>query len=174
MTEIWRDIPGFVGFYQASSEGRIRSVIRLWPDLVMSGVRIPKKVLSPGKGYAGRLGVILCMNNVTQRFQVHRLVLAAFKGVPAEDLDGLHNDGNHLNNRPENLRWGTHTDNMRDKQVHGTQTMGEAHHQSKLTGDQVRAIRADKRTSRAIGKEYGVSQVTVVFIKNRKTWKHLA
>jgi len=173
MTEIWRDIPGFVGFYQASSEGRIRSVVRLWPDLVLSGVRIPKKVLSPGKGYAGRLGVILCVNNVTQRFQVHRLVLMAFKGVPAEDLDGLHNDGNHLNNRPENLRWGTHTDNMRDKKVHGTEVLGHAKWNSKLTEEQVLAIRSDNRPGRVIGKEYGVSQVTVIFIKKRKTWKHL-
>jgi hypothetical protein len=174
MTEIWRDIPGYIGSYQASSEGRIRSLCVVHPDQVMSGVRLQKRVLSPGKGYAGRLGVSLCVYGVPKRFQVHRLVLMAFKGVPVEDLDGLHNDNNHLNNRPENLRWGTHTENMHDKWQHGTMPQGEKHSNAKLTEDQVRAIRLDIRTSRAIAAEFNISQVAVVFIKNRKTWKHVA
>ena len=173
MTEVWRDIPGYVGSYQASSEGRIRSLCMVHPDQVRSGVRLQKKVLSPGAGYAGRLGVSLCMYGTPKRFQVHRLVLMAFKGMPDGDLDGLHNDGNHLNNRPDNLRWGTHTDNMRDKRIHGTQNEGETSPNAKLTEDAVRAIRLDKRTSRAIASDYGISQVAVVFIKNRKTWKHV-
>jgi hypothetical protein len=176
--EIWRDIPGYIGFYQVSDEGRVRTLDRnVHPDMILSGMRIPKsgggiRPLNPG--YAGRLGIILCAYGKTKRFQVHRLVLMAFEGIPAGDLDGLHNDGDHLNNRLGNLRWGTHTDNMRDKVAHGTQTRGETHPIAKLTEDDVRAIRASRETTRALGEQYGVSQVAIVFIKNRKTWKHVA
>jgi len=44
---------------------------------------------------------------------------------------------------------------------------------SKLTEDQVRAIRSDRRSSGKISEEYGVSQVTVWKIRNRKIWTWL-
>lgn len=176
--EIWRDIPGYIGLYQASSEGRIRSLDRtICQEFILSGVRVPRSgggIRKPGEGYAGRLGVILSAYGEQKRLQVHRLVLMAFRGVPAEDLDGLHNDGDHLNNRPENLRWGTHTDNMRDKVRHGTNTEGEKHPNVKLTEDDVRAIRSSNWKGRDLAAHYGVSQVCIVFIKNRRTWKRVA
>jgi hypothetical protein len=42
-----------------------------------------------------------------------------------------------------------------------------------LTEAQARAIHADRRPYRIIGKEYGVSAATVGQIKIGKTWKHL-
>lgn len=51
---------------------------------------------------------------------------------------------------------------------------GERHGMSKLTADDVVAIRSDARSGRAIAKAYGISRVTVRDVKKRKTWKHVA
>jgi len=45
--------------------------------------------------------------------KIHRLVCEAFHGfAPFERAVVLHLDENALNNRPENLRWGTQKENM--------------------------------------------------------------
>lgn len=169
---MWRDIPGYEGFYQVSDEGRVRSLCRVSPEQIRSGVRIPNRILVPGKNKQGRLQVTLCQYGKTKRFQVHRLVLIAFRGFQ-EGADALHNDGDHTNNRIENLRWGAHTDNMRDKKIHSTELFGEKSHNAKLTADDVRAIRVSNETGRSLAERYGVSQVAIHFIQTRKTWKHI-
>lgn len=173
MDEVWRDIPGYVGLYMISDRGRVVSLERIAPDFVMAGVRIKKKIRPDQPGYAGRRGIILCRSNQTQRHQIHRLILQAFVGACPEGMECRHRDGNHLNNVLGNLHWGTHADNMRDKQEHGTQSKGETHTQSKLTEDDVRAIRASNGTIRALADRYGVTSTTVHFIRHRKTWKHV-
>lgn len=55
------------------------------------------------------------------RRQIHRLVIAAFVGpAPSDAHEVCHIDGNPGNNRAENLRWGTRSDNLRDAVRHGT------------------------------------------------------
>lgn len=44
----------------------------------------------------------------------------------------------------------------------------------KLTDDQVRAIREDKRVMRVIGADYGLTATAVWHIKHRKAWGHVA
>lgn len=68
---------------------------------------------------AGYLTVGLRRDGRTHRFHVHRLVLMAFVG-PGDGLDGCHNNGDRMDNRLENLRWGTRADNIRDQVRHGT------------------------------------------------------
>lgn len=174
--EIWRDIPGYIGLYQASSEGRIRSLDRNIADLwILSGMRVQKKILAVNvDNHGGRQTVVLCKKGEMKRFQVHRLVLFAFKSVAPEGTECRHLDGNHLNNRPSNLEWNTHTVNMQDKTTHGTQTYGEDHPRAKLTENDIREIRAADATERSLAEQYGVSQVAIHFIRARKTWKHVA
>ena len=173
MDEVWRDIPGYVGLYQISDLGRVRSLCWVSPAYILSGVRIPKKIRRQGVGYAGRLGVALCREGAVHRWQVHRLVLTAHVGPCPEGMECLHGDGDHTNNKLSNLRWGTRKENMADKKRHGTQTCGESHHASRLTEAQVRAIRLDYRPSRAVAADYEVSFVTVLLIRKRKIWGHL-
>jgi len=171
--EEWRDVKGYEGFYQVSSEGRVRSIVRMLPSAIEAGIRKQKQILKFGSNKHGRLQVVLCREGSTKRAQVHTLVLEAFVGPKPEGMECLHDDNDYTNNRPGNLKWGTHLENMRDKQRHGTQTRGMSHPKAKLTDDQIRAIRADKRPCREVGKEYGVSGVNVVLIRNRKLWKHV-
>lgn len=174
-TEVWADVPGYEGFYRVSNTGRVARCKQLLPILVLEGKRVHIRELKPVARYAGRLSVALCLPGCKPKWhQIHRMVLQAFVGDCPEGMECRHLDGNHLNNHLNNLQWGTRTENMRDKRRHGTQTEGEAHFQSKLTEDDVRAIRASNWTGRDLAAHYGVSQVCIVFIKNRKTWKHVA
>jgi len=52
---------------------------------------------------------------------VHTLVLTAFVGPRPPSLEARHLNGNPQDNRwPENLAWGTHSENEKDKIKHGT------------------------------------------------------
>jgi len=171
--EVWRDVIDYEGLYQVSDDGRVRSLWRLLPEATASGIRKPRLILKYGRNNQGRLQVALCKDGVPRRFQVHRLVLTAFAGPCPEGMEALHRNGDHLDCRISNLRWGTHTENMQDKARHGTQTQGETHGRSKLTDQDVRDIRASTETNRALGKKYGVSNVAIQAIKTRRTWKHV-
>lgn len=109
-SEEWRPVAGFEGLYEVSSHGRVRSHHTASP-------RYLKAVLK-GRGY---YGVNLYKDKVQHQQFIHRLVLIAFR--PRRDsplLFALHSDGDMRNNHLDNLRWGTHEDNMRDMVAHGT------------------------------------------------------
>lgn len=72
------------------------------------------------KGKKGYVLVSLCHNNVKVTKSVHRLVCMAFHGMPpTESAQVRHLDGNPSNNLPENLRWGTQSENWLDRIAHG-------------------------------------------------------
>lgn len=171
--EEWRDVPGYEGFYQVSDEGNVISLVRLTEAAVAAGVRKAKKSLAFGKNGQGRLQVTLCRDGVPRRFQVHRLVLMAFRGACPDGMEGRHLDGDHVNNRLGNLEWNTHLVNMHDKVGHGTLPVGEGSRSAKLTEADVLAIRASTDTHRALGVRYGVSGPCIHAIKVRKTWTHI-
>src|SRR5690606_8270706 len=60
---------------------------------------------------------------VKKRVTVHRLVATAFLG-PSDLPLVRHIDGNPKNNRVENLRFGTESENAYDRVAHGTQHRG--------------------------------------------------
>lgn len=110
--------------------------------------------------------------------RVHRLVCEAFHGpAPADKPLALHRDGNRMNNVPENLYWGDHRDNVSDAFRHGTHYVaaGEEHGMSRLTWDQVEAIRSEYAaggvSQRALAGKYGVSHFSIYSIARGRTWK---
>jgi hypothetical protein len=106
MPETWRDIPRHRG-YQASSEGRIRSVDRTLRDGRTAGGVI--LALQPDKdGY-------LTVKLSGKRVRVNVVVQLAFAGPP----EVRHLDGDRTNNRPENLEYGSRWRNERDKKGTG-------------------------------------------------------
>jgi NUMOD4 motif-containing protein len=103
--ETWLDIPGYEGFYQVSSLGKVRSLIRLTPDAIQAGKRRVKKVLRFGVNEKGRRQVVLSREGATRRFLVHRLVLTAFVRPPMDGEEGWHIDKDYINNAVANLEW---------------------------------------------------------------------
>ena len=81
--------------------------------------------------------------------------------------------------RYDHLMVGTQADNIADMRAKGrhndsTSMRGEAHHQAKLTEDQVRAIRDDERRYADIAADYGLHRNSIGPIKNRRTWTHVS
>lgn len=117
----WRDIPGYKGRYQASSDGRVKSLARIVYGSGCCPFRpIPERVLKPHLHPSGRLLVLLHRDGPKTQL-VHRLVALAF--LSDSYFDGAyvcHGDGNPLNNNVENLRWATNSENQYDSIRHGT------------------------------------------------------
>ncbi|HYG76384.1 MAG TPA: HNH endonuclease [Planctomycetota bacterium] len=157
--EKWAAVPDFPG-YEVSSRGRVRSF------------RVPKLLRIEGQG-RGHASVWLMQNGKPRRRAVHRLVLLAFAGRPAEGLEACHNDGDLKNNRLENLRWDTHRNNMADKLRHGTQPRGESHHSAKVSrsdSQQIKRLLAEGKTGVEVARIFGVSGTTVSEIKRGRHW----
>ena len=123
-----------------------------------------------GNGY-GRIQV----NNI--RYPAHRYILMQVDPRNNyEHLDASHAPvicHNKLCINPQHLRWATRKENLADMILDGTQQIGSANPLSKLTSEQVLAIREDERPQSIIAEEYGVEQTNISHIKLRKSWKHL-
>lgn len=109
---------------------------------------------------------------------VHRLVASAFLGPPpVEGMDVCHADGNRANNVLTNLRYDTRKGNMTDQLKHGTRNRGERQGLSKLTAEQVLAIRAKYKLGQvsqyALAVEYGVTVGNINQIILRRSWAWL-
>ena len=113
--EQWRAIPGYVGSYEASDHGRVRSLTRT----TERGRKLTGQILTQSTQVSGYKTVSLWRNGKQRSPLVHRLVLLAFIGQPADGEEALHADGNRTNNALTNLSWGTHSANQRDQIAHG-------------------------------------------------------
>lgn len=115
--EEWRPVVGYEGFYEVSDQGRVRSLDHERPNSLTGGVsKHPGKILTPVANKGGHVRVYM----KGKRHFVHRLVCRAFKGAPPVDRPlVLHWDGVPTNNRSDNLRWGSSSDNEADKLRHG-------------------------------------------------------
>lgn len=87
-----------------------------------------------------------------------------------------HTCDNPLCVNPAHLLLGTHADNVRDKVSRQRQSRGRSHGLSKLTEDDVRAIRnlyAGGMYQRVVAEQFGISQSNVSIIVRRIAWPHL-
>jgi hypothetical protein len=96
-----------------------------------------------------------------------------FGPIP-EGMEVLHKCDNPPCVRPDHLFLGSQDDNMKDKNYKNRQAFGERQGSAKLTEDQIRLIRVSNKSSITLGLEYNVSESTIVRIKSRKTWRHVA
>ena len=110
-SESWFPVAGYMGFYEMSSLGRMRSL----PRNTTSG-----KVLKATPDKDGYLSVHLCVGGVRTHGRVHQLACETFHGPRPEGLVVRHLDGNNQNNTPGNLKWGTDAENAQDRVRHGT------------------------------------------------------
>lgn len=100
-----------------------------------------------------------------------RLAWRLFRREDAGDLHVLHVCDNPACVNPEHLFLGTNAQNHADKVSKGRQYQGARHHHAKLSDEDVRAIRADRRGVNAIAEAYRVSHSTISEIRSRKLWK---
>lgn len=74
---------------------------------------------------------------------------------------------------PRHLRWATHTENMGDKFIHGTQPMGEKHYKSNINAETALAIFRDTRKPKEVADAFGVSTSLVNTIRFGMSWSHV-
>lgn len=186
--EIWKDVVGFEGYYQVSNLGRIKSLFRMVRtnhagSLQPVKEKIKKQTLAftvnHGKKRKGYLQVCLSANGINTYCLVHRIVLIAFsKNIP-ENCEVCHIDGDSHNNRIDNLRWGTHKENMQDAVLSGTsKRMGskkkcESHWKARFKNNDVLKIRELYHSGMSksdIESLYGVKRGSLNHILANRQW----
>lgn len=121
----WSPIPNST--YEASTDGQIRRV---------GGKPLAQQTV---RGYRY---VKLRLADRSMMFRVHRLVCLAFNGPkPTGATCVRHLNGDKLDNRPGNLRWGTDKENAADTILHGRQVSGFDHPNMAITRSEVVEIR---------------------------------
>ena len=103
--EIWKDIPDYEGYYQASDLGNIRGLDRVIINSFGRQKTIKGEIIKPVVGKDGYLKLNLAKGGKKATFRVHRLVMMAFYGK--SDLVVDHINSNILDNKLENLRYCT-------------------------------------------------------------------
>lgn len=118
--ELWKDIPGYEGIYQASTLGNIRSAPckttsnsrfenRMWATRIIK----PKKESRGGIKSNVDLRVSLWKDGKHSDHLVARLVAITWCPGFSDGKTVNHIDGNTLNNNIENLEWLSLSENIR-------------------------------------------------------------
>ena len=116
--EQWRDIPGYVGIYQVSNMGNIRTHKSKTTYTERHGIRhwkqriIKQKYCKNSKGRVDPK-VILWKDGKEKTWLVSRLVGLAWCAGNADGMTINHINGNPLDNRAENLEWVTLSENIK-------------------------------------------------------------
>jgi hypothetical protein len=167
MLEVWKDIPEYVGLYQISNTGKIKSFPR-------HGASNVEKILKQSKDSSGY--PIICLTKDSKRCTraIHRILAEVFITNPENKEEVNHIDGDKCNCILENLEWVTKKENMAHAVINGLHTRGETHSSAKLTEKAVLAIRglyaSGKYTYKNIALMFSVSAPTIQGVINRRYW----
>lgn len=153
-----KPIPSWPG-YLAGTDGTIHSTL---PGQYDRWKGLPPRPLKQWRCRGGYLHVVLfagCRSS-RKRVVVSRLVAEAFHGARPDGQVVRHLNGVRDDNRPENLAYGTGSENRSDMRLHGTTIWGDRSNFSKLTDTQWHELLIRKNAGeplKALAAEYGVS-----------------
>lgn len=163
---MWKSIPTWEGSYEAHTDGRVRSLDFKTAQQTRKG----RELIQHMKAWR-YLAVTLSRGERRKQYFVHDLVAATFLGEKPEGAVVRHLDGDRYNNRADNLAYGTHADNMRDRNAHGRTARGGKHGMAKLTDGQVKYIKQSTLTNKDLAFELGVSSNAIWAVRAGLTWK---
>ena len=172
MKDEWTAVPGTGGMYELTESGVIRSWIRQVPG----GKRASEPrllALTPNRfGYI-RVGVSFVDGDGRKiRYRtLHSLMLETFIGPRPAGMIIRHLDGDKLNNRLDNLCYGTYAENAEDTIKHGRTLPGERNPSRRLTREQVDFILTSSLPSRQIAPIVGVTHGHVRKIRRGENWR---
>lgn len=109
--ETWLPVVGYVGLYEVSNLGRVRSLPRRDAQGNWRRLRVHKPTRMDAWGHPG---VKLRKDGLISSRYVHQLVLEAFVGPRPDGMFACHWNDVPDDNRLENLRWATPRENRAD------------------------------------------------------------
>ena len=112
--EEWRDVVGYEGFYMVSSFGRVCSMQRTITQRNGISRIVKHSLLQLRVNRNGYVTVYLHKPNHTKNYTVHRLVATSFIPNPENKPCVDHINRDRSCNRVSNLKWCTHSENMRN------------------------------------------------------------
>jgi hypothetical protein len=131
VSEHWLPIPGWAD-YEVSDQGRVRRLERHVTQRGLGGKEytrtFPERIIRGKLDGRGYLTAHLRHAGRDETLSVHRLVLSVFFGEAPEGADGCHRNGDKLDNRVENLYWGSRSENILDAVRHGTHSQTKKTH----------------------------------------------
>lgn len=115
--------------------------------------------------------------NGQKNILAHRWMWEECFGEIPEGMCVCHKCDNGFCVNPEHLFLGTHQDNMDDMYGKGRNPplLGEAQGRAKLTDQAVRVIRSryHKEPTKALAREYGVTDTAIRLAATGQTWRHV-
>lgn len=166
MKEIFKDIPGYEGRYQASNMGNIRS----------KRLRKPFGwIVLKATDLKGRRRVSIGSRGFRKSFLAYRLVAMAFLENPLNKKEINHIDGNMKNDVLQNIEWCTRLENSAHAVRTGLQPKGSRCPHSKIKdSDAIEIVRLRslglKRTH--ISRLLGISYWIVMSVLRGIAWSH--
>lgn len=126
---LWKDIPGWEGLYQASSEGQIKALEkRRYSGRNHTTCRIyPERILKGSVSPRGYNICTLCKDGKVTSYTLHSLIAQTFIPNPENKPEVNHIDGNKLNNCVNNLEWVTYYDNRKHAFIELNKTSAITH-----------------------------------------------
>lgn len=180
VNEEWRPVLGYEGRYEVSNLGRVRSWLVAGRPLKKAPEKRASTPAVLNYGNVKKFGYVFVNLRKDSHYKsksIAELVLEAFICPRPHGLFAAHWDGCGSNNRLDNLRWATRSENERDKRRHGKAPIGVNHHNAKLTEQSVRAIRCSYRNMEkvaALARHYSVSTAAIYDVIRRRTWPHVS
>lgn len=184
----WLPVFGYEGVYEVSDTGLVRRCDRYHME--------QRPPLRPAANHHGYLAVCLTRESKGRTVFVHKLVCEAFHGPRPAGMTINHRNGVKTDNRPSNLEYTAHEDNIRHARdvidtIYPTRARGarngsrvrperlrrgESVATAKLTEDKVRTVLALLKRGvqqREIAEQVGISQTQIWRIKVGLSWAHV-
>ena len=110
ITEKWKDIIGYKGYYMISNQGNVKSLDR---KIMCNGVyiQLKEKIIKSFANAKGYRSVLLSRDGIQKRYWLHRLVAIAFIPNPGNKPTVNHKKGLKAGNGVSNLEWATQAEN---------------------------------------------------------------
>lgn len=161
-TETWLPCVTWEGIYEVSDWARVRGLDRI----NCAGHRRRGQILTQTLLPNGYYVVSLSDGPRRKKRAVHRLVAEAFLGPCPEGMEVRHGPAGKADNKPDNLRYGTHIANVEDNVRDGTPHFKL----TRVTAAEIRRRVQAGEPRQAVANDFDVSLTTIWQIIHGYRW----